>query len=288
MSNNYDSMAGAMSSGNELGEVALYSSLVACSVWPEHLLAPIPADKSGILLKQLQRIPTKDITVSLPTGSVAASVGVTNVPARLFLIRTDTGKMLQACSMMHESGSAGHRFLEELDRQYYSISTGAWAANDQEAYSRELSKYRNAVQNTYCLAWETALLTSIVATLRFIQLAIAAALAGILAVMATAFWAVVFIPVVGQGLATSIRTAGMALARMLPTVIRMMDEIMVKVGWVHAGLLAVRTAQAAISDNMRLGDNKGFSDLGKGAGEVLDDLLKKLILNRQASVLSGF
>jgi hypothetical protein len=32
MSNTYDSMAGALSSGNELGNVALVSSLIACTV----------------------------------------------------------------------------------------------------------------------------------------------------------------------------------------------------------------------------------------------------------------
>jgi hypothetical protein len=172
MSNTYDSMAGALASGNELGNIALVSSLIACTVWPEHLLAPIPAAKSGILLSQLEkRVPVK--TVNLPVHG-AVQVGPTNVPTRLALIRTDTGKMLQACSRIHESGSAGLRYLEELNKQYYSVSPATWESNDQAAYSKQLLDYRNSVQNTYCLAWETALLTPIVATLRFLQLAIAA------------------------------------------------------------------------------------------------------------------
>jgi hypothetical protein len=284
MSNTYDSMAGALSSGNELGNVALVSSLIACTVWPEHLLAPIPAAKSGILLSQLEkRVPVK--TVNLPVHG-AVDVGPTNVPTRLALIRTDTGKMLQACSRIHESGSAGLRYLEELNKQYYSVSPATWESNDQAAYSKQLLDYRNSVQNTYCLAWETALLTSIVAVLRFVQLAIAAVIAGILAAMAIAYWALVFIPFTSAA-AQSIRTAGTAIARTLPTIIRVMDEIMVKVGWVHAGILGVRTAQAAISDSMRLDDGEGFRVLGGAAVEVLGDLVKKLTKG-QVNVLSGF
>ncbi|WP_020577945.1 hypothetical protein [Actinopolymorpha alba] len=289
MSNAYDSMAGAFSSGKVLGWTAFGSSLVACSVWPE-LLLPIPADKSGFLLNQLGKVGAKwnlNRSMSLGGQTITVTGGVlTSVPLRLKLIITDTGKMLEACSRIHESGSAGKTYLEALNDQYYSITPDVWQANDQEAYSERLRKYRDSVQNTYCLAWETAALTAVVGSLRFIQMAIACALAGVLAILAAAFWIAVAIPF-GQGVAVSIRNAGQVIARMLPRVIRIMDEIMVKVGQAHAALVAVRTFQAGISDSIRLGDAEGYKDMGDAALETLGDMLKKLSKG-QVNVLTGF
>lgn len=285
MSNNYDSMAGSLSDGTRLGNVALGASVVAATVWPDVFLAPIPADKSGFLLKQLQRIPVKNVNLPGPTGGMT-TIGVTNVIVRLFMIRTDTGMMCQACSHIHESGNKGLDHLHELNNEYYSIRPTTWQANDQEAYSEQLRKYRDSVLNTYALAWETALLTSIVAVLRFIQLAVSALICGILAIMAGLYWATVFIPPL-SGFAQAVRTAGTVIARFVPTIIRVMDEAMVMVGYAHAGLIGIRTGQAAISDSIRLGNGEGFRILGGAGVEVMNDFIKK-ISKGQVNVLSGF
>lgn len=278
MGNNYDSMAGAFSSGKALGMTAFGCSLVACSVWPL-LLRPIPAAKSGLLLKYLEKlskkVPGSNRTVAGIPGATMGGM-VTNVPARLMLIITDTGAMLQACSAIDESGAKGRDFLEVLNKQYYSIGPTAWEANDQKEYQKRLGQYRDSVVNTCCLAEEAAMLTAIVGSLRFAQHLITSILTGILAVLAAVFWAVVFIPVVGQAWAASIRTAGTALANMLPTIIRVMDEIMAKVGLAHASLLAVRTGQAGISDEMRLKDGGGLGDLGGAGGSILVNLWGKI------------
>ena len=74
-------------------------------------------------------------TKSLAIQGQATSIGglLTSVPVRLKLIITDTGQMLQACSQLHESGSTGLAFLEELNEITYSITPDSWQANDQVA-----------------------------------------------------------------------------------------------------------------------------------------------------------
>jgi hypothetical protein len=288
MSNSYDSMAGGLSSGKALGEAAFVSSLVACSVWPE-LLLPVPAAKSGFLLNSLEKVAGKGwFTKSLSIQGQATSIGgvLTSVPMRLKLIITDTGQMLQACSDLHESGSTGLAYLEELNEIYYSINPASWQANDQVAYGEKLLSYRNSVQNTYCLAQESALIAAIVATLRFAQMAIAAVLAGVLAAMAVAFWIAMAIPF-GQGFAMSIRTFGTSMVTMLKTVIQTMDEIMIMVGQGASAIMAVRTLEAGISDNIRLGENEGLKDLGGSAISVVSDMLERLSKGKLTD-LSGF
>ena len=291
MGNNYDSMAGALSSGETLGTTAFISSIVACSVWPE-LLQPIPADKSGLLLKMLQehvkKIPAAGRTMSLPGGSYLGGLSghaswadvATSVPVRLRLIVTDTGKMLQACSEIDQSAQAARRYLAELDDHYYSISPDVWQANDQEAFSERLRKHRDAVVNTCCLAEEAAMLTAVIGTLRFAQHAITAVLAGILAVLSVAFWIAMAIPF-GQGVAASIRSAGTPIANMLPRIVQIMDEAMAVCGKVHAGLLGIRTIEAGISDEIRLEDGGGMSDLLSAGGTTIADIADKYLAKLQ-------
>ena len=285
MGNNYDSMAGALSSGESLGYTAFVSSIVACSVWPE-LLQPIPAAKSGLLLKTIERhvskIPRAGNTMSLPGGSYLGGLSghaswadvATSVPIRLRLIITDTGTMLRACSEIDQSAEQARRYLDELDRHYYSISEDVWRANDQEAYCERLRKHRDSVVNTCCLAEEAAMLTAVIGTLRFVQHAITAVLAGILAVLAAAFWIAMAIPF-GQAAAASIRSAGTAIANMLPRIVQVMDEAMVMCGLAHASLLGIRTLQAGISDELRLADGGGMSDLLGAGGATLADVAEK-------------
>lgn len=288
MTNNYDSMASGLSSGKTLGETAFVASLVACTVWPE-LLLPLPAAKSGFFLKSMEKVAGKGwLAKSLAIQGQATSIGgmLTSVPMRLKLIITDTGQMLQACSQLQESGATGLAYLQELDEIYYSINPASWHANDQEEYGKKLLSYRNSVQNTYCLAQESALISSIVATLRFAQMAIAAVLAGVLAAMAVAFWIAMAIPF-GQGFAMSIRTFGTSMVTMLKTVIQTMDEIMLVVGQGAAGIMAARTLEAGISDTIRLGTNEGMKDLGGSAIDVLGDMLTRLSKGKITD-MSGF
>lgn len=280
MSNTYDSMSGGLSSGKSLGEAAFVASLVACSVWPE-LLLPVPAAKSGFLLNSMEKLASNGwLTKSLSIQGQATSIGgmLTSVPMRVKLIVTDTGQMLQACSQLHESGSTGLTFLEELNEITYSITPESWQANDQVAYSEKLLSYRNSVQNTYCLAQESAM----IATLRFAQMAIAA----VLAAMAVAFWIAMAVPF-GQPFAMSIRTFGTSLVTMLKTVIQTMDEIMLMVGQGASAIMAARTVEAGISDSIRLGENEGMKDLGGSAIDVLGDMLTRLSKGKITD-LSGF
>lgn len=284
MSNTYDSMSGGLSSGKSLGEAAFVASLVACSVWPE-LLLPVPAAKSGFLLNSMEKLASNGwLTKSLSIQGQATSIGgmLTSVPMRVKLIVTDTGQMLQACSQLHESGSTGLTFLEELNEITYSITPESWQANDQVAYSEKLLSYRNSVQNTYCLAQESAMIAAIVATLRFAQMAIAA----VLAAMAVAFWIAMAVPF-GQPFAMSIRTFGTSLVTMLKTVIQTMDEIMLMVGQGASAIMAARTVEAGISDSIRLGENEGMKDLGGSAIDVLGDMLTRLSKGKITD-LSGF
>lgn len=287
MGNNYDSMAGALSSGKSLGYTAFVSSIVACSVWPE-LLQPIPAAKSGMLLKQVEshvgKIPGSGRTMSMPGGSYLGGLSghaswsdvATSVPSRLRLIITDTGQMLQACSEIDQSGAVGRQYLDDLDRYYYSVSEDVWRSNDQEAFSERLRKHRDSVVNTCCLAEEAAMLTAVIGTLRFVQHAVTAVLAGILAVLAASFWIAMAIPF-GQGVAASIRSAGTPIANMLPRIVQIMDEAMVMCGIAHASLLGIRTMQAGISDEIRLHDGGGMSDLLHSSGATLGDIADKFL-----------
>lgn len=291
MGNNYDSMAGALSSGKTLGYTAFVSSVVACSVWPE-LLQPIPAAKSGMLLKTLEKhvhkIPGSSKTMTLPGGSYLGGLSghaswadvVTSVPSRLRLIITDTGAMLRACSEIDQAAETARVYLDELNAQYYSIRPNVWSANDQEAFSERLGKYRQSVVNTCCLAEEAALMTAVIGTLRFVQHAVTAVLAGILAALAAAFWIAMAIPF-GQGVAASIRSAGTPLANMLPRIVQIMDQTMVMCGLAHASLLAIRTLQAGISDEIRLEDGGGMSDVLKAAGLTLGDIAEKSLAKLQ-------
>lgn len=287
MGNNYDSMASGMSSGKTLGEAAFYSCIVACTVWPE-LLQPIPAAKSGMLLKHIEKfaakMPKAKQTVNLPGGSYLGGLSghasfqdiATSVPVRLRLIVTDTGQMLQACSQIDQSGQTGRQYIDELNNQYYSITPDVWQQNDQRAFSERLRKDRDAAVNTACLAEEAAMMTSIIATLRFAQHAVSAALCGVLAIGAAAFWVAMAIPF-GQGVAASIRSALTPIANMLPRIIQLMDQAMVMAGLAHASLLGVRTLQAGISDEIRLEDGGGMQDLLGAAGDTMADIVEKYL-----------
>ena len=154
------------------------------------------------------------------------------------------------------------------------------------AYGEKVLNYRNSVQNTYCLALESAMIAAIVATLWFAQMAIAAVLTGVLAAMAVAFWIAMAIPF-GQGFAMSIRTFGTLMVTMLKTVIQTMDELMIVVGQGASAIMAARTLEAGISDTIRLGKNEGLMDLGGSAINVLGDMLSRLSKG-QITDLSGF
>ncbi|WP_460514802.1 hypothetical protein [Flindersiella endophytica] len=288
MSNNYDSMAGAFSSGKTLGTTAFVSSLVACSVWPE-LLLPIPADKSGIFMKQvLGRIANLERlqkSVSIAGQSTALGGMLLSVPMRLKLVVTDTGAMLHACGRIHESGQTARDYLDALNKSYYSITPDVWQANDQKAFSERLRKYRDSVVNTCCLCEEIAMITSVIGTLRFVQHAICAALATAMAVMAAAFWVAMAIPF-GQGVATAIRNIGTTLAKILRKTVQLMDEIMVKVGLVGASLVAARSAQAVLSDAYRLGDD-AMGDAGNALKQTLGDVWDKL-KDKKLAFLTGW
>ncbi|GAB3426673.1 hypothetical protein [Flindersiella endophytica] len=287
MGNNYDSMASGLSSGKALGETAFYTCLVACTVWPE-LLQPIPAAKSGMLMKQIEsmagKIPRAKNTMNLPGGSYLGGLSghasfqdiATSVPIRLRLIVTDTGQMLRACSEIDQSAEEGRRYVEALNHHYYSISPDVWNQNDQKAYSERLRKDRDAAVNTACLAEEAAMMTAIIATLRFAQHAISAALCGVLAAGAAAFWVAMCIPF-GQGVAASIRSALTPVANMLPRIIQIMDEAMTMAGLAHASLLGVRTLQAGISDEIRLDDGGGLKDLLGAGGDTIGDIADKYL-----------
>ncbi|REF38285.1 hypothetical protein [Thermasporomyces composti] len=210
------------------------------------------------------------------SGHAAWADVVTSVPSRLRLIITDTGAMLRACAEIDRAAETARRYLEDLNQQYYSVTPMVWSANDQEAFAERLRKYRDSVVNTCCLAEESAMLTAVIATLRFVQHAVTAVLAGTLAVLAAAFWVAMAVPG-GQPVATSIRSSGTPLANTLPRIVRIMDEVMVRCGQVHASLLAIRTLEAGISDEIRLEDGGGMSDVLRSAGLTLGDVVEKFL-----------
>lgn len=288
--NPYQGMVGGLSAGETLGNVAMVSSLVACTVWPE-LLAPVPAAKSGLLLKYLGKLGAVDKAPMNKTiafaGNAQAGGLLTSVPMRLMLIRTRTDQMMQAIATLYDSGEKGHTFALDLYDQIDSVTPTTWQAEDQAATSKRLSQFGKASLNTYCLEWDTALVMSIVCILRFAQLSIAAILAGILAALAIAYWAVVWIPFFGQGAAATIRGIGTVLAKVLRTVVRVMDEVMVKVALAAGSIVLARVAQAAVSDDMRLDtDGAGWGDLGESVIGTLDDMVKKY--NKLPTAMSGF
>ena len=290
MGNPYQGMVGALSPGQGLGYAAFGSSVVACAVFPQ-LLLPIPADKSGLMLKTMAKLGSSNapgMSRSLGFAANATAGGVlTSVPVRLKLITTDTGQMMQAVATTYDSGEKGHDYWRELERLSLQVGPSTWSAADQEAFAEKLSDYMQAVLNTYCLEWDVALVTSVVCVMRFVQLSIAAVMAGILAIMAVTALAALAIPVFGWGYFVAIAQAGQPLANALRTVIQVMDQIMVTVAMAAGAILSVRTAQAAISDDMRLDtDGAGLGDLGQSVIATLGDMVDKY--SKGLSDFSGF
>lgn len=285
MSNPYDGMASGFSSGEALGWTAFVGSIAACTVWWD-LMMPVPAANSGLLLKNMEKFGNKlsksDSVVGLAGNGMQL---MTNVPMRLKMIITDTGKMLEACGKVHESGVAAQRYVDELDHLLKSITPEVWQGDDQAKFQERLEKLKARAEGHVSLATLTAALTAVVGTLRFIQLAIAAALAGALGVMSVAYWVAMAIPF-GQGVAQGIRAAGVGLSRMLPNIIRVMDEIMVKVGQAHVACAAALVAFEAIADSVQLDNADSLKDLGGAAVETVGDIAKKLSKG-QIAVLSG-
>ncbi|MEQ7124083.1 hypothetical protein ABN034_06120 [Actinopolymorpha sp. B11F2] len=288
MSNSYDSMAGAVGPGKEFGEIAFYSSLAACSAFPE-LLLPVSAAKSGILLGALQRISgqvskratrtTRVIRLGKAESIVSdwmPSDSLTSVPMRLALIRTDTAKMMEACSMIHESAKLGSQLYDELQQHGDSITEQNWKAADQEEFARLLTVHRAGILATAQLGYVTAAMTGVVAMLRFLQLTIAMAIMVALAAMAITFWILMAIPF-GQGAAMTIRNFGRPLIKTVQTIIRVMDEIMIKVGWAHAGLVGVMGLNAAAVDGYKIGEIEGggWQNLGDSAVDIVGNMLEK-------------
>jgi hypothetical protein len=288
VSNPYDSMAGAVAAGNEFGETAFYSSLVACSAFPE-LLLPVSAANSGILLGALQRISTQvssrvtRTTRVIRLGKAESIVtqfmptdALTSVPMRLFLIRTDTAKMMEACSKIHESATLGSQLYDELREHGDSITEQTWKAADQEQFSTLLTVHRAGILATAQLGYVTAAMTAVTAMLRFIQLTVAMAIMVALAAMAIAFWTLMAIPF-GQGAAMTIRNFGRPLIKTVQTIIRVMDEVMVKVGWAHAGLVGVMGLNAAAVDSYKIGEIEGggWQNLGESAVDIVGNMLEK-------------
>jgi hypothetical protein len=283
MSNAYDGMASQFANGKSFGENAFIASIVASTVFWE-LLAPVPAGGSGVLLSQAQKwkdkFPRKTVKAdSFLGGSGELSAGldsITNVPSRLRLITTDTGKMLQACSRMHESAQLGRRCLDELGRIDAGVTSDDWQGKDEKAFRERFEKYRNSLEGTCSLAETGAVMTAAIGTMRYIQLTIAFAMTTVLAAAAVAWWAVVWIPVVGQGMAATIRAMGTPFAQMLRTVIQTMDQIMVAFGVAHITLSVVLTLREATTDSVRLGSGAGMQDLLGAASTTVGDLLRKV------------
>lgn len=291
MSNPYDSMEGVVSSGEAFGNIAFYSSLAACTAFWE-LLMPVPAAKSGLMLNSLQKIatrasnkgmrPTRVIrlpkSASIVTQIIPTDV-MTSVPVRLFLIKTDTGAMMRACSKMHESAKIGGDLHDELEQHAQSITDQQWQADDQQAFSRLLTSHRVGILGTSHLGYVNAAMTGTVAMLRFVQLSISMALMVFLAAMAIVFWALMLIPVVGQGTAMSFRTSLKPVVEIARKVIQTMDEIMVKVGWAHAGIVGLMTLNAAGTDAYKIGDIEGggWANLGRSGVDIVKDIAEKYL-----------
>lgn len=291
MSNPYDSMASVASPGEAFGNTAFYSSLVACTAFWE-LLMPVPAAKSGLMLNSLQKIatrasnkgmrPTRVIrlpkSASIVTQIIPTDV-MTSVPVRLFLIKTDTGAMLRACSKMHESANIGKDLYDELVEHGDSVTDEVWKADDQESFSRLLTSHRAGILGTSHLGYVNAAMTGTVAMLRFVQLSISMALMVFLAAMALVFWALMLIPIVGTGTAMSFRTSLKPVVEIARKVIQTMDEIMVKVGWAHAGIVGLMTLNAAGTDAYKIDgiEGQGWSNLGQSGVDIVKDIADKYL-----------
>lgn len=288
--NAYDSMAGAVGPGKEFGNIALVSSLVACTAFPE-LLMPVAAGKSGVLLSALQKISTRMsmrggrttrvihlgksqsiVTDFMPTDAL------TSVPMRLMLIRTDTAAMMEACSKIHESAKLGGELYDELVEHGDAVTDEVWKADDQEAFATLLTVHRAGILATAQLGYVTAAMTGVTAMLRFIQLTIAMAIMVCLAAMAVAFWILMAIPFC-QGAAMTIRNFGRPLIKTVQTIIRVMDEIMIKVGWAHAGIVALMTLNNAGVDSYSIRgiEGQGWSNIGQSGVDIVDNLCVKYL-----------
>jgi hypothetical protein len=277
MSNRYDAMAGQLADGKTAGMTAIGSSIVASIVFPEYLLTPIQPSKSGLMLKILGRVPLQKIptpsVLNLPVDSV--TVGATNVPMRLALILTDTGAMCRACARLQDSADAGYCYAQDLEDQHRSVSEKTWQANDQKAFSGSFDSYYKSVRGTALLAEFSAMMTSVIAVLRYVQLAVSMVLSLILAIVAAIYLATFWFPPTAA-FAQQLRTSFLPVARALRVIIRFLDEIMVQVGMTHAGIMASGTLLAAQYDDITLGDLRGTDILGDAGVEVMGDLLKKL------------
>jgi hypothetical protein len=290
MGNPYQGMVGALAPGRALGYAAFGSSVVACAAFPQ-LLLPIPADNSGVMLKLMGKLGGSNAPVlsrSLGFAESATVGGVlTSVPVRLKLISTDTGQMMRAVATTYDSGEKGHDYWVELERLSVQVQPSTWEAGDQEEFQKKFADYMQAVLNTYCLEWDVALITSIVCVLRFVQLTIASVMAGILAVMSITAIAALCIPIFGWSYFVAIVEAGQPVADALRTVIQVMDQVMVTVAMAAGAIVAVRTVQAAVSDDMRLDtEGAGLGDLGQSVISLLGDMVDKY--SKGITDFSGF
>lgn len=297
MSNPYDSMVGFVSQGKTFSTIAFASCLVACTAYPE-LLMPLPATKSGFLLKNLEKSAmgggkTMGIPIpGMPKGTSRAiglpkSVRVVTdasksqmalgFPMRIFMIRTDTAAMMKACSHIHEAAEVANKLSKEIRQHGDTITEQTWQADDQKVFAKQIDMYRISIDATMQLGYVNAALTAVVATLRFIQITICMALMGALAILAVAFWALIFIPFC-QGAAMSIRNAGRPIYQIARKLVPLMEQIMVYTGWAQSGASAALTLNAAAVDSYKVGDIEGgggWQALGNSAVATVGDLLKK-------------
>jgi hypothetical protein len=288
MSNPYDSMAGQVSSGKVLGQTAAVSSVLAAAAFWE-LWTPMPAEKSGILLNALGTmgggggkmagIWGKVAPVKLPgVGAANAALGM---PPRLALIITDTGKMMEACSQVHEAANAASELSAEIEKHGSTITEQNWKADDQEEFSRQLDMYRISLDATKQLGYVTASLTGVVAMLRYIQLSIAAALMTILAALAIAYTAALAMSWafgIGAAVAATIRGIATPLIQISRTIVPVMEAIMVMVGLGHVAICTVMGANAAAVDSYKIGDIEGgggWDSMGDAAIRSAEDLMEK-------------
>ncbi|GAA2760136.1 hypothetical protein [Actinopolymorpha rutila] len=288
MGNTYDSMAGAVSSGKDLGQVAFISSMIASTLAFWELWTPMPSEKSGILLNALGTmgggggkmagIWGKAAPVKLP-GVGAAKVAL-GMPPRLALIRTDTATMMDACSKVHEAAKVASQLSADVVKHGSTITEQTWKAKDQEQFGEQLDMYRISLDATKQLGYVTASLTAVVAMLRFIQLAIAAALMTVLAALAVAWVAAMAMSWafgIGAGVAATIRSIGTPLVRISQKIVPVMEAVMVMVGLGHVAICTLMTANAAAVDSYKIGDigGGGWDSLQDTGLRAVEDLLEK-------------
>lgn len=287
MGNAYDLMASKVSWGNGLGQTATISAFGAAAVFWE-MWTPIPSEKSGLLLNALGTMGGGGgrmggmwgkIPVKLPNvGAAKAALGL---PQRIALIRTDTQKMMEACSQIHEAAKAASELSAEIVRHGSSITEQNWKADDQQEFSKQLDMYRISLDATKQLGYVSAALTAVVALLRFIQLAICAALMVALAALAIAWVAAMaasWFFGVGAGIAAQIRVWANRLIDLARKAVPVMEAIMVYVGLGHVAILTLMTANAAAVDSYKIGDIEGgggWDALGDAAIRAVEDLWEK-------------